>query len=66
MSTLVNVDADTPIKLVGQIADLLGESGPGFRADCEALVKSEDGAALFDKMLSKGDEIFGMENDFGR
>ena len=60
-TTLVNVDADTALKLVDFIGDLVGDDK--FKMECNDYIQSSNGDALIGQILSKESEIFGMEDD---
>ena len=60
-TTLVNVDADTALKLVEFVGDISNDEG--FKSECHAFVEKGDGAELVRRLLSKEKDIFAMEEE---
>ncbi len=60
-TTLVNVDADTAVKLVDFIGTLIGDDA--FKTACNGLIENSNGAEVIEQILSKESAIFGMEDE---
>jgi hypothetical protein len=60
-TTLVNVDADTAVKLIDFIGNLTSDDA--FKTKCNGLIEKSNGGELIELILSKESAIFGMEDE---